>query len=188
MVTPDDAALNEALSAVMDGRATPADWARVNAAWERGPALRERWALWHAAGDGLRSADLPALHRDPEALLDALHAQLPAAVVEHPRRRDWFAPIAVAAGFVAVAIGVGALRPASVPSGVVVAAAPAEAMRAQGLAGASFAQTAAGRTLPGWSGARDAGSMVEAPPETIDWGLASPEPAASRPAPGAPRR
>lgn len=187
MVTLDGAALNEALSALMDGRATPADWARVSAAWDRDPGLRERWALWHAAGDGLRSADLPGLHREPQALLDALHARLPAPAVEQPRRRDWVAPIAVAAGFVAVAIGVGALRPAPVP-GSVVAAAPAAASREQGLAGASFAQTAAGRTLPVLGGAREAGSGVEAPPEIIDWGLALPEPAASRPALEAPRR
>jgi len=30
----DDAVLNESLSAVMDGRATPSDWARVSAAWD----------------------------------------------------------------------------------------------------------------------------------------------------------
>lgn len=56
MVSADQAMLGEALSAVMDGRATPADWARVQAAWARDPSLRERWALWHAAGDGLRAA------------------------------------------------------------------------------------------------------------------------------------
>ncbi|WP_457423654.1 sigma-E factor negative regulatory protein [Roseateles sp. P5_E7] len=174
--------LNEALSAVMDGRATPAEWARVNAAWAADPALRERWALWHAAGDGLRSAELPALHREPQVLLDALHAHMPAPVVSHPRRRDWFAPFAVAAGFVAVAIGLGALRTPSSPDGLV-AAAPFTTPRAQGLTGMSFAQTAAGRTLPSWGGVRDTGSVGDAPPEIVDWGLALPEQAASRPLP-----
>lgn len=51
----DNQALHEALSAVMDGHATPTEWARVEAAWAGDPALRERWALWQAAGDGLRS-------------------------------------------------------------------------------------------------------------------------------------
>ncbi|CAM3860322.1 sigma-E factor negative regulatory protein [Roseateles saccharophilus] len=186
MVSPGDEALNEALnealSAVMDGRATPADWARVSEDWARDPALRERWAHWHAAGDGLRAAELPALHRDPEALLAALHAQLPAPVVEHPRRRDWLAPLAVAAGFVAMALGIGALRPAQAP-GEVVAAVPVTLARAQGLGGASFAQTAAGRTLP------SIGILAGEPaPEIVDWELSLPEPAASRPVAEVPGR
>lgn len=167
MVSPVDDALNEALSAVMDGRATPADWARVNAAWAADPGLRERWALWHAASDGLRSAELPEMHRPPEALLEALHAQLPAAAAQPPRGRDWLAPLGVAAGFVALALGVGMLRSAP-PADVEVSAAPIATPRAQGLSGLSFAQTAAGRTLP------------DAPPEVIDWNLTLPEPAASQ--------
>lgn len=177
MVSADQAMLGEALSAVMDGRATPADWARVQAAWARDPSLRERWALWHAAGDGLRAAELPDLHRDPEALLDALHAQLPAPVAGHPRRRDWFAPLAVAAGFVAMAVCIGALRPTVPAPDAVVAAAPVPAVQMQGLGGASFAQTAAGRTLPAFGGLQ-----AEALPEIPGWGLGLPEPAASRPA------
>lgn len=174
MVSDDHDLLNEALSAVMDGRATPADWARVNAAWASDPGLRERWALWHAGGDGLRSAELPALHREPEALLAALHAQLPGPAVLQPRRRDWWAPLAVAASFVIVAVGIGALRPLPAPEPAVVAVAPIAAPRAQGLSGMSFAQTAAGRTLP---------AVGEPPPEIIDWGLALPEPSGSQPRP-----
>ncbi|MFG6431965.1 sigma-E factor negative regulatory protein [Roseateles sp. LYH14W] len=172
--------LNGALSAVMDGRATPAEWARVNAAWAADPALRERWATWHAAGDGLRSAELPALHRQPQALLDALHAQMPAPVAAHPRRRDWFAPVAVAASFVALAFGVGALRPPAEPEPVI-AAAPFTAPRAQGLSGLSFAQTVSGPTLPG--AAREPGLPLDPAPEIIDWGLALAEPPASQPRP-----
>ena len=177
-----DESLNEALSAVMDGRATPADWVRVNAAWATNPGLRERWALWHAAGDGLRSAELPALHREPQALLDALHAQMTSPMVVRPRRRDWFAPVAVAASFVAAAIGIGALRPSQAPEPLV-AMAPASPPRAQGLSGTSFAQTAAGRTLTALGAAPESGLPVEAPPEIIDWGLALPEPGASHPRP-----
>lgn len=184
MSAPDDA-LGQALSAVMDGSATPAEWRLVEAAWAADPGLRERWALWHAAGDGLRSAELLALHRDPWALLDALHAQMPASTAEGVaprRRRDWLAPFAVAAGFVAVAVGVSALRTPAGPDETV-AAAPLSTPRAQGLVGLSFAQTAAGRTLPDWSGAQDSGLPTQAPPEIIDWGLSLPEPAASRSAP-----
>lgn len=178
----DNQALHEALSAVMDGHATPTEWARVEAAWAGDPALRERWALWQAAGDGLRSAELPALHRQPQALLDALHAQMPAPVTAHPRRREWFAPFAVAAGFIAVAFGLDALR--TPPSAdTLAAAAPFATSRAEGLAGMSFAQTAAGPTLPSLGGMRETGVLVQTPPEIIDWGLALPEQAASRPAP-----
>lgn len=175
----DDDALNKALSAVMDGQATPADWARVNAAWQKDPQLRERWALWHVAGDGLRSAELAAAHREPEALLQALHARLPAPVGVKPRGREWLAPLAVAAGFVALAIGMGELRPPQ-PAQPLVAAAPIATPHAQGLAGLSFAQTAAGRTLPVGAAAREAGLPGEAPAEIIDWGLALPESSASQ--------
>jgi len=171
MVTAVDKALDEAMSAVMDGSASPADWALVSAAWDGDVGLRERWAAWHAAADGLRSADLPALHREPEVLLARLHQNLPAADPRPPVRRDWFAPLAVAASFVAVALVIGALRPQPA-TGDVVAVAPLTAPRAQGLSGQSFAQTAAGRTL--------AGDTLS---ESIDWGLALPEPSASEPHP-----
>lgn len=174
MVSPAEDRVNEALSAVMDGQATPEDWARVNAAWPTDPGLRERWALWQAAADGLRSAETPAWHREPEALLAALHAQRPATATEPRRRRDWLAPIAVAASFVAMALGVSLLRPPPTPVATV-AAAPIATPRAQGLSGLSFAQTAAGRTLPAVEVAREAGL-----PETIDWDLALPDPAASQ--------
>lgn len=171
MVSPMDDELAQSLSAVMDGEATPADWARVNAAWARDPSLRQRWADWQAGSDGLCAPGLPPLHQTPEVLLTALHARLPAQQRPGPRRREWLAPLAVAATFVALAVGIGSLRPLPV-SDAVVAAAPIPTPRAQGLNGLSFAQTAAGRTLPG-----------EAPPDVIDWGLALPEAGASQPLP-----
>jgi len=177
-----DDALNESLSALADGRATPADWARVNAAWDRDPALRERWASWHAVGDGLRSADLPALHREPQALLDALHAALPTPAVVRPRRRDWLAPVAVAAGFVAVAVGVSTLQVTPVAQEVA-AFTPASASRSQALTGASFAQTASGRAMPAPGGLREAALTVDAPSEITGWPQGLPEPAASSPRP-----
>jgi len=185
MVNPQDDVPDEvleALSAVMDGHATPAEWALVNAAWARNPSLRERWSLWQAAGDGLRSAELAGLHREHQSLLDALHAQMPARVIEHPRRREWLAPLAVAASFVAVAIGIGALRPPSAPDAVM-ATAPFATPRAEGLSGMSFAQTAAGRTLPGVGASQAPGLPAQAAPEIIDWGLTLPESGASRPHP-----
>lgn len=170
MVTGAQEALNASLSAVMDGRADAADWARVNAAWAHDPVLRQRWQQWHAVSDGLHAPDLPPLRQDPEALLATLHARMPSASARPARGREWLAPLSVAAGFVALAVGVGLLRPAP-PAGFepAVAAAPIATPRAPGLNGLSFAQTAAGRTLTG-----------DVAPDAIDWGLALPEPAASQ--------
>lgn len=165
-----DESLSQALSAVMDGQATPEHWARVSGAWAQDPALRERWALWHAAADGLRSADLPQMHREPQALLAALHAQMPVPLPEHRRRRGWWAPLAVAATFVALAVGINTLRPPPALDEVM-AVAPMATPRAQGLGGTSFAQAAAGRTLAGLSSPRDASLTGETPPEVIDWAL-----------------
>ncbi|MFT7721760.1 MAG: hypothetical protein QM788_02855 [Roseateles sp.] len=170
--TMDDDLLNESLSAVADGRATAADWARVEAAWAHDAGLRERWALWHAAGDGLRSADLPALHREPQALLDGLHARmsaLAAPLPPRPRRRDWLAPAAVAASFVAMAVGWSTLRWPSPAGGDLMALAtlaPATAApRTQALVGTSFAQAAAGRAWPGAATLQ----VVDSHPEIAEW-------------------
>lgn len=174
-----DQALDQALSAVMDGRATPAEWALVNTAWASDPGLRERWALWHAAGDGLRSTELMAAHRDPQSLLDALHARLPAQPAAAARRRDWWPPLAVAASFIAMAFGVGMLRPPQAPEPLL-AAAPVATPRLQGLEGTSFAQAASGRTLTAWSETRDTASPVGLAPEAIDWGVPAPAAPASQ--------
>lgn len=87
MVMTVDEALNASLSAVMDGHADAADWARVQAAWANDPALRERWRLWQAASDGLHAPELKPLAQDPEALLAALHRQMPAPVAPRLRGR-----------------------------------------------------------------------------------------------------
>ncbi|RTL37864.1 MAG: hypothetical protein EKK53_20290 [Burkholderiales bacterium] len=173
MVSPLDDALKQSLSALMDGQATEGDWARVRAAWDQDPALRDTWAAWQATSDGLHAPDLPPLHQSPQALLDALHARSADERPARSRVREWTAPLAVAATFVAISVGIGLLRPPA-PSGAVVAAAPIQTPHAQGLSGLSFAQTATGRTLAG-DPAPDG--------NVIDWGLALPEPAASRPGP-----
>lgn len=173
MVTALDGALRQSLSAVMDGEATEADWARVKAAWDQDPRLRETWTAWHAASDGLRAPELPCLQQSPEELLASVHAGQGEQRRARSRMRDWTAPVAVAATFVAVSVGIGLLRPPA-PVDMVAAPAPIQTPQAPGLSGLSFAQTATGRTLAG-----------EPPPDgnLIDWGLALPEPAASQPQP-----
>lgn len=170
MVTDQESALNEALSAVMDGQATPADWARVRAAWDQDPGLRERWALWHTAADGLRAAELLPPQRDGSELLATLHARIDALHPAEPARRGWWAPLAVAASFVALSVGLVALRPES-PEGVTLVQAQAQQPPApQGLAGLSFSQAAARPTLA---------AETPVPAQALDWGLTLPERAAS---------
>ena len=168
MVSPLTASLEEALSAVMDGSATPEDWARVEAAWKVDPFLRERWTAWHAVGDGLRAPDLPTLQRDPEALLDTLRWVTPPGPARVPRS-GWWAPLAVAASFVMAALGLGTWQPAA-EAPVPLAAAPVPTALPEGLVGPSFAQAATAPRLP-----VDASAVVVTALPTLDW----PQPAAS---------
>jgi negative regulator of sigma E activity len=178
---PIDPVLEASLSAVMDGAATAQDWARVNAAWATDAGLRERWAAWHAAGDGLRCADLTVLHREPAALLAALHAQMPASAERIVMSRpvsSWLPPLAVAASFVALALGLGPLRTPSSTDGLM-AQAPATTWLGQGLDGASFAQTAAGRTLPPLAPERDSVWLTEPASDIAAWDAVPPSAPAS---------
>lgn len=168
MVSPRAAALEEALCAVMDGSATPEDWARVETAWQADPSLRERWAAWHAIGDGLRAPDLPPLQRDPEILLDDLRRATRPGAVNSPRS-GWWAPVAVAASFVMAALGLGAWQPGSEATAPM-AAAPISTAPPEGLIGLSFAQAATRLRLPVDAGAADVPALP-----TLDW----PQPAAS---------
>ena len=93
MVSPLDEALKQSLSAVMDGEATPQDWARVQAAWASNPDLRACWAEWQSAADGLRAPGLPALQQRPEALLSALHARQSAPDAAVRPRAGWLPPL-----------------------------------------------------------------------------------------------
>jgi sigma-E factor negative regulatory protein RseA len=117
----------EELSAFSDGQLEPASAARVAAKWRDSEDARKAWHAYHLIGDVLRSEDLADATRD-EAFLLALRGRLaqepvvlaPASPVlgdEHvhiapvamaggggvARRRRWGAPVAVAAGFMAVA-------------------------------------------------------------------------------------
>lgn len=121
----------EALSALADGEAGPAEVARACAAWRDDAALRARWSDYHLIGDVMRSDELadasssarfltsfrerlvqepvvlaPAglVARHQSAVVDLGVAALPPA--EPLRRRVWAGPMAVAACFVMV---VGAL-------------------------------------------------------------------------------
>jgi negative regulator of sigma E activity len=181
-VSTDGTELGLALSAVQDGRATARDWALVESAWARDPALRERWLLWQTAGDGLRSPDLLMTARRSEELLKVLHAAMPAAGSSDAPRREWLAPLAVAASFVALALGVTQLRPAEPPRENL-AVAPGSAPVMQGLAGTSFAQTAAGRTLAASIVASDAAWPAEPALGWPDSTASQAGPAASEPGP-----
>lgn len=173
------APLESALSAVMDGHATAEDWARVEAAWARDPALRERWALWQAAGDGLRSTDLLAAHRHPADLLRALHAATPQPAARAARGREWLAPFAVAAGFVALAVGIVQWQPAVVSDASLARAGQVPTL-SQGLVGASFAQTATGRLPPVGAATRDVAWPADPSGASLGWDVSAPDAAASQ--------
>jgi sigma-E factor negative regulatory protein RseA len=114
----------EHLSELVDGEADPAAAARLCAAWQDEAALRETWHAWHLIGDALRSQDLASPAAHDAAFLQAVRARLatepvvlapqrrgvaeapvvtlPARAAERPARR-WSGPVAIAAGFMAVA-------------------------------------------------------------------------------------
>jgi sigma-E factor negative regulatory protein RseA len=116
---PDPSQRRQFLSDLMDGAAEPHAVARACAAWREDEEARADWHAYHLIGDVLRSDDLaqaPArdlcflstlrvrLASEPVVLAPAAGAAaLPWAVNAVPRRRGWMAPVAVAAGFVAVA-------------------------------------------------------------------------------------
>lgn len=185
--------LQQALSALADGRATAQEWAEVEAAWAHQPELRAQWAEIVWIGDGLRSQDLLRQRLSDESLRDALRAELPATSNSSPRaRRDWWAPAAAVAGLALVAWLVPGLR-GEEPA--FVAAAPAATSP---LAGESFAQAVAapsyGRNPGAWSHLPAAGGVHEAslgvaPAPVFPWDLAvtppwSPSLPASDPASG----
>ena len=187
MVTPQSESLHDALSAVMDGGATAAEWARVEAAWAGDPELRERWAEWHAVGDGIRSTDLLTCHRPPHAVLAVLHARQSSDAPQGAGRHGWLAPFAVAAGFVVVAVGLVTLSPPA-SRGPQLVVASAGTLADQGLAGTSFAQAAAGRTLPSLEVPGGATVLVDGASPIPGWEASLPPVPAALPPRDAPRR
>jgi sigma-E factor negative regulatory protein RseA len=142
------------LSALMDGEHGPDELSALCQAWRTEPSLRSDWHAYHLIGDVLRSQDLAAPAAHDAAFLSALRLRLadepvplaPAPVarpvvqtVGQPvvqtaarRRKQWLmAPVAVAAGFVAVAGVLVVLRSqeaaSPAPAAGVLATAPAEA-------------------------------------------------------------
>lgn len=113
----------QSLSALMDGEAEPPAVLEICAAWRRDDALRADWHAYHLISDVLRSDDLALPAAQDEAFLGRLRERLatqpvvlaPAPAAERGwlqmdvlrpgsgSRRGWAAPLAVAAGFMAVA-------------------------------------------------------------------------------------
>lgn len=113
----------EALSALMDGEASAAELACR--AWRDDPGLRSDWYAYHLIGELMRSDEVHCAPQRDARFLGQLRQRLaveplvmaPAATAQQRfGRRSWVAPAAVAAGFVAVAGVLVALRVAA-PAG-----------------------------------------------------------------------
>jgi sigma-E factor negative regulatory protein RseA len=130
MTVPDRDALKalETLSAMADGEVDAQLVEQVCSSWRQDASVRARWHSYHLIGDVLRSEELGAGFKTDETMLQRVRERLAAEpVVLAPaagagaeenaaawsgargvismsgRRRTWGAPIAVAAGFVAMA-------------------------------------------------------------------------------------
>lgn len=142
-----DSGWGQALSDLADGRASEAEVAAITAAWREHPDVRRQWHALHLIGDTLRSTELAEPAQGSEALLASLRERIAQEPVPlRPRRlSEWLAPLAVAAGFVAVALLMPSLQtllqPAAAPS---IAQAATEPLQGQTLNGIepSFAQAA----------------------------------------------
>jgi len=106
-----DYPLGEALSALADGeRLDDLQWQRLRRAWAADPTLRRDWQLMQLTGEALRAPELAAPAQSAEALLDGLRARLarePVSIEQARRKRnlrDMLPALAVAAGFVLVAL------------------------------------------------------------------------------------
>lgn len=139
-----------ALSALLDGDASQAD--RALAAWREDPAARADWHAYQIVGEAMRSDDVNCRAHHDVAFLARVRARLaeepvvlaPAAQVASQAaaspslqarsgwRTAWAAPVAVAAGFIAVA-GVLVVTRVAAPGGV----APEAASALAGGAGAA---------------------------------------------------
>lgn len=106
------------LSALMDGEAGPAEVDQACATWRDDARARDDWHAYHLIGDLLRSDDLSTSPQRDAQFLERLRGQLatlPIVLAPQPQpqpaivarrsawQRAWAAPLAVAAGFVAVA-------------------------------------------------------------------------------------
>ncbi len=129
--------LPEQISAAMDGDAQAAD--AVARAWKNHTCVRADWHAYQLIGDVLRSADCANTASRDAALLACVRERLAAepvvlapapllpkadVAITHSKRARWWAPAAVAAGFVAV-VGMVGVQPqtGTAPSAGVTAAA-----------------------------------------------------------------
>jgi sigma-E factor negative regulatory protein RseA len=118
--------LPEQISAAMDGDAQAAD--AVARAWKNNASVRADWHAYQLIGDVLRSADCANPSSRDAALLARVRERLAAEPVVlapsarstaahpmRPKRAGWWAPAAVAAGFVAV-VGMVVVQPQTGPA------------------------------------------------------------------------
>jgi sigma-E factor negative regulatory protein RseA len=128
------------MSSLMDGELEASAIARACSQWRDDHETRAQWHAYHLIGDVLRSEDLASEGVRDAAFLAAFRQRLahepvvlapPAAAaprVQAVRRRSWVAPMAVAAGFVAVA---GVLVVTQISGGLSLRGASPEASLAQ---------------------------------------------------------
>jgi sigma-E factor negative regulatory protein RseA len=115
------------MSSLVDGEC-PSGWAEEACrSWRDDAQWRERWHTYHLIGDVLRSDELSAEAARDRAFLQRLRSRLAeepvplapsplpiaaAASKQASRHRRWLPPLAAAAGFVVVGVGVVVLRQA----------------------------------------------------------------------------
>lgn len=109
------------ISDLADGRLDGDALAGACREWAADGEARRTWHAYHLIGDVLRSDELACDVRRDAAFLAGLRTRLAAEPVvlapSRPRRQVWLAPLAAAAGFVAVAGVVVVLRQAAPPPG-----------------------------------------------------------------------
>jgi sigma-E factor negative regulatory protein RseA len=150
------------LSALMDGELDASAAGRACGQWRDDPEVRSQWHAYHLIGDVLRSDDLASDGAHDAAFLAAFRQRLakepvvlaPAAAPASPvqamvRRRSWATPVAVAAGFVAVA---GVLVVTQMSGGLSLRGVPADASMAQSSNGLSTVVAVAGGSASGVAG------------------------------------
>jgi anti-sigma factor RsiW len=156
-MTPNDASLQEQLSAWMDGELPPDQARFLQRRLENDPELREQWQRWQLASDCLRGH---AISLVPPALA----ANVAAAVAAHPRQRSRWPWLASAVAAVLVFLLPGAPEAPPGPPQLAPAASPVELRGAPAPAIADFGQ---GPSL--------AQSPVDAAESVTDFPLVEPE-------------
>lgn len=114
-----DSPSRRTLSALADGEAEHGECAAVFLAWREDADARATWHAYHLIGDVLRSEELAACADRSCRVLQGVRARLAeepvvlAPVESQPAgaaRPRWHAPAAMAAGFLAVVVGVQVAR------------------------------------------------------------------------------